>query len=61
MVGDSGFQTGVGDVINRDDFALFQLHGKRTFGWSPKDAEQVKRLLADNGAEMDFYQPWTLT
>lgn len=57
VVGDSGFQTGVGDVISRDDFALFQLHGKETFSWSPKDAERVKRFqetLADNGAEMDF-------
>lgn len=64
VVGDSGFQTGVGDAISRDDFARFQLHGKETFSWSPKDAEQVKRFqdtFADNGAEMDFYQPWTLT
>lgn len=56
VVGDAGFQAGVG-FSGPDQSGFLQLRGKKTFGWSPKHAEQMKRYqetIADRALR------WTL-
>lgn len=59
VVGDTGFQTGAGG-FSQDNFAFLQLCRKKTFGWSPKHAEQMKKYqetLADIVLKWIFTNP----
>lgn len=57
VVGDTGFQTGAGGA-GEDSFAFLQLRGKKTFGWNPKHAEQMKGYLE---TLVDMVLKWVFT
>lgn len=56
VVGDAGFQTGAGGV-GQDNSAFLQPCRKKTFGWSPKHAEQMKRYQE---TLVDMVLKWSL-